>query len=143
MHEEVIDGVLCKVAGNRQGQGTENNPRRIRDLPPEEQELFKAFLHLRCCPLLPGVPQVEQDGYWPADYREWQAGRKSRDEEYKEHMLKNGWRLRDLPQEEQGPFWEWMLGQTRPYVPGLPQEEQDFIYQHDYDRWKAGLDSLD
>ncbi len=71
MHEELIDGVLCKVVGNRTVKGTEYNPRRISDLPEEERELFKAFLHLRCCPFLPGVPTEEQDGYWPADYRSW------------------------------------------------------------------------
>lgn len=72
MHEELIDGVLCKVVGNRMVKGTGNNPRRIRDLPEEEREPFKAFLYLRCCPFLPDVPTEEQDGYWPADCRSWE-----------------------------------------------------------------------
>ena len=52
-------------------------------------------------------------------------------------------RLRELPQEEQEPFWEWMQGQTRPSVDGLPDEDQDYFFPCDYAQWKAGLEPLD
>lgn len=48
-------------------------------------------------------------------------------------------RLRDLPDRERDLFWEWMYGQTRPFEDGLPDEDQDFFFPHDYDRWRAGL----
>lgn len=46
-------------------------------------------------------------------------------------------RLRNLPPEEQKPFWEWMIGRTLPYVEGVPREEQDFFYPWDYRDWKS------
>lgn len=48
-------------------------------------------------------------------------------------------RLRDLPEEEREPFWQWLMGQTRPMVGGLPVEEQDFYYGDDYLKWKSYL----
>lgn len=48
----------------------------------------------------------------------------------------NHLRIRDLPVEEQEPFRQWLMGQTRPHVPGLIGEDQDFFYQYDYERWK-------
>lgn len=55
-----------------------------------------------------------------------------------------GWlRIRDLPPEDQASFKDWLVGQTTPEIPGLPDEEQDGYYQHDYIRWKAGLPVID
>lgn len=59
------------------------------------------------------------------------------------YKLKHNPRIRNLPPEEQEPFSKWLLGQTMPYIEGIPKEEQDFYYQVDYDRWKAGLEPLD
>lgn len=55
-----------------------NQPGRICDLPEDEREPFKAYLNLKNCPLLDGVPLEEQDGYWPTDYRLWKAGLEAR-----------------------------------------------------------------
>lgn len=52
-------------------------------------------------------------------------------------------RIRDLPEEERGPFLRWLEGQTVPLIEGLPPEEQDAYYPHDYDQWKAGLPPYD
>lgn len=52
-------------------------------------------------------------------------------------------RERDLPESEREPFRKWMDGQTRPSIEDVPDEEQDAFYQHDYDRWKAGLQWID
>lgn len=60
-----------------------------------------------------------------------------------EIRLKNTPRMRDLPVEELEPFLEWMMGQTRPCIEGVAQEDQDFYYEHDYRRWKAGLQHFD
>ena len=48
-------------------------------------------------------------------------------------------RVRDLPSDEQGPFWNWLTvnGQTRPAVEGVPDGDQDFYFPHDYDDWKS------
>jgi hypothetical protein len=45
-------------------------------------------------------------------------------------------RVRDLPEVERAPFTEWLVGQTRPMLDGIPMEEQDGYYDHDYRRWK-------
>ena len=47
-------------------------------------------------------------------------------------------RVRDLPEEERAPFTEWLDGQTRPMLDGIPMEEQDGYYDHDYRNWKRG-----
>lgn len=47
-------------------------------------------------------------------------------------------RLRDLPLEEQLPFQKELEGQTRPWIEGIADEDQDFFYQGDYLRWKSG-----
>jgi len=52
-------------------------------------------------------------------------------------------RIRDLPKEEQGPFRRWLEGQTVPLLEGLPPEEQDAYFRHDYDSWKSGLPPFD
>lgn len=52
-------------------------------------------------------------------------------------------RIRDLPEHEQQAFKVYLIGQTRPFVEGLPQDEQDFFYVCDYRRWKAGLPVVD
>jgi hypothetical protein len=48
-------------------------------------------------------------------------------------------RARNLPEEEQGPFNEWLVGQTRPWLEWVPDEEQDGYYAWDYDDWKRSL----
>jgi hypothetical protein len=78
-HDEIIDGRLVKVVGNRSVPGCDDNPRRLRELPEDEQE----------------------------------------------------------------PFYSWLMGQTRPCIEGIAQEDQDFFYVHDYRRWKAGLQHFD
>ena len=52
-------------------------------------------------------------------------------------------RIKDLPQDEQKPFSEWLRGQTCPWIEGLSPQEQDAYYKHDYDRWKAKLPIVD
>ena len=52
-------------------------------------------------------------------------------------------RIRDLPTEEQAPFKKWLSGQTCPWIDGLPPEEQDGYYEHDYQRWKNGFCVID
>jgi hypothetical protein len=55
-----------------------------------------------------------------------------------------GWpRLRDIPDNERAPFDAWLDGQTRPLVNSVPDEDQDFYYPWDFDRWKAGLPIID
>jgi hypothetical protein len=43
-----------------------------------------------------------------------------------------------LPEDERAPFTEWLDGQTRPMLDGIPMEEQDAYYDHDYRNWKRG-----
>ncbi len=47
-------------------------------------------------------------------------------------------RVRDLPEDEQEPFWQYLIEfrHTRPELEGVPDEEQDGYYQPDYERWK-------
>lgn len=47
---------------------------RIRRLPPEEQAPFRAWLGNAKRPLFEGVPDDEQDGYFPWDWEEWFYG---------------------------------------------------------------------
>ena len=47
-------------------------------------------------------------------------------------------RIRDLPEEEKESFKKKLIGQTIPFVPGLPQADQDYFYLHDYYNWKTG-----
>ena len=44
-------------------------------------------------------------------------------------------RLRDLPEEDREPFWQWLAGQTRPWLDGVAMSEQDAYYRRDYARW--------
>ena len=56
---------------------------RIRNLPPQEQALFWAWLRKgRTAPHIEGVPETEQDAYYPEDYNAWQRsmGRITMDE---------------------------------------------------------------
>ena len=56
----------------------------------------------------------------------------------------NEWpRIRDLPEEERKPFYDWLYGQTRPLMDNVPMDEQDAYYSWDYERWKAGLPIID
>jgi len=48
-------------------------------------------------------------------------------------------RIRNLPEDERKPFSEYLAGQTRPWIEELPEDEQDFFYPSDYQRWKDGL----
>jgi hypothetical protein len=45
-------------------------------------------------------------------------------------------RIRDLPKEERESFSEFLWGQTRPLINGIPDDEQDGYYPSDYDNWK-------
>lgn len=54
--------------------------------------------------------------------------------------------MRDLPENEQGPFAKWLTGQTRPLIMDgdkIAEGNQDAYYPWDYDRWKSGLSILD
>ena len=50
-------------------------------------------------------------------------------------------RIKDLPPDEQEPFGEYLYGQTRPLIIGLPMAEQDGYYLSDYLRWKSDDDT--
>lgn len=52
-------------------------------------------------------------------------------------------RIRDLPADERRPFTQWLEHQTRPWIEGESDENQDGYYSHDYDRWKKGLPCID
>ena len=45
-------------------------------------------------------------------------------------------RIRNLPAEDQEPFYKWLIGQTQPIIEGEPAAEQDAYYTGDYLRWK-------
>ena len=54
--------------------------------------------------------------------------------------MTNDWpRIRNLPESERAEFEKYLEGQTRPWIDGLPANEQDGYYEHDYDRWKRKL----
>ncbi len=46
-------------------------PLRIRNLPLEEQEPFRAWLTGQTRPWIYGEPMEEQDGYYKTDYARW------------------------------------------------------------------------
>lgn len=52
-------------------------------------------------------------------------------------------RIRDLPENERGPFSKWLNGQTVPRIVGERMENQDGYYSRDYERWKRGLPIVD
>lgn len=52
-------------------------------------------------------------------------------------------RIRNLPSEDKAAFSEWMHGQTRPWIEGETEEDQDGYCSHDYDRWKQGKPIID
>jgi NOL1/NOP2/fmu family ribosome biogenesis protein len=43
--------------------------------------------------------------------------------------------IEDLPEEEQAPFREWLIGQTVP----VNDDGSHGYYQWDYERWKRGM----
>lgn len=45
-------------------------------------------------------------------------------------------RIRNLPQEEHEPFMKFLEGQTRPWIDGEPESEQDGYYNCDYLNFK-------
>ena len=47
---------------------------RIRDLPEEEREPFRAWLGGQTVPVIEGVPDEEQDGFYWGDYEIWKEG---------------------------------------------------------------------
>jgi len=49
---------------------SENFP-RLRDLPVDEQQPFGKWLFGQTCPVLEGLPDSEQDAYYPDDYDRW------------------------------------------------------------------------
>lgn len=56
----------------------------------------------------------------------------------------NNWpRIKDLPEEERIPFFNWLKGQTVPLIDNIPWEEQDGYFPWDYERWKARLPIID
>lgn len=44
---------------------------RVKDLPKGEQEAFVKWLEGQSRPLIEGIPEDEQDGYFPWDYTRW------------------------------------------------------------------------
>lgn len=52
-------------------------------------------------------------------------------------------RIRDLPVSERQTFSTWLIGQTRPWIEGVVEEEQDAYFPWDYDRWKEGKPIID
>ena len=53
-------------------------------------------------------------------------------------------RVGDLPENERLPFSLWLNGQTRPVGDtSVPQDQGDWYYSWDYERWKAGLPVID
>ena len=59
-------------------------------------------------------------------------------------VLNNAWpRVRDLPEEQQEPFTQWLAGQTRPMIPDVPMSQQDGYFPWDYERWIKRLPVID
>jgi hypothetical protein len=56
-----------------------------------------------------------------------------------EHQITKFPRIRNLSPDEQREFSKWLMGQTCPFLKGVPYEEQDGYYPCDYDAWKAYL----
>lgn len=52
-------------------------------------------------------------------------------------------RIRNLPEDEREAFSKWLWGQTRPLIEGAEEQDQDFYYEWDYQRWKKKLPVLD
>lgn len=44
---------------------------RLRDLPADQRTAFNRWLLGQTCPWLEGIPESEQDGYFPGDYERW------------------------------------------------------------------------
>ncbi len=65
------------------------------------------------------------------------TGRASPGLAYPEWSRPKYWlRLRDLPEDEQGPFHAFLKGRNNPTDPTLPTEEQDFYHPWAYSEWK-------
>lgn len=51
-------------------------------------------------------------------------------------------RVRQLPTDEQGPFWDWLISgrHCRPLIEGIPwnSKDQDCYWSSDLARWRAG-----
>ena len=45
-------------------------------------------------------------------------------------------RIRDLPAHERDAFAAYLANQTRPVIDGVPDDQQDGYYAHDYERWR-------
>ena len=45
-------------------------------------------------------------------------------------------RIRNLPAEDQEPFYRWLISQIQPIIEDEPVAEQDAYYTGDYLRWK-------
>ena len=60
------------VVSAQEGSGAPTWP-RIRNLPPEEHEPFALWLwaFARPGPIIEGELDIEQDGYYTGDYRDW------------------------------------------------------------------------
>lgn len=49
-------------------------------------------------------------------------------------------RLRDLPEPTRSQFRDWLRGRAIPHLEGLPPDQQDGFFLHDYRNWRAGGD---
>lgn len=49
-------------------------------------------------------------------------------------------RIRDLPENERKPFNDFLRGQTRPWIDGEDENNQDAYYPWDYKEWKRPAD---
>ena len=64
------------VVSVQEGSGAPTWP-RIRNLPAEEREPFGLWLHVNAYqrPIIEGVSDSDQDGYYTGDYKDWKRQR--------------------------------------------------------------------
>ena len=56
--------------------------------------------------------------------------------------LRGRWpRIRHLPEDEQGPFEQWLGGKTCPWLDEEDDADQDGYYLWDYKQWQEGYPS--
>ena len=134
MRQKIVDGKPYRIIGDKiplDEQHISDSKGRTWDTQEVRLDSIEfALEHPKCAGFTPTREDVE-------------LFHLHRPERELEIRLKNTPRMRDLPVEEQAPFLEWMMGQTRPCIEGISREDQDFFYVHDYRRWKAGLQDFD
>lgn len=60
-----------------------------------------------------------------------------------DEILKQEWpRASRLPEQERPGFERWLNGQTRPWIDGVADDQQDGYFPWDYERWKSGQRTL-